>query len=221
MRGVVVVQGVENRDTPDVLRDRIRQEEDRLRENFKGQEILANPGLHSWREAYRQTGIKPSKFRPSIESMIRRVLQGNQIPSINTLVDIGNLFSLKYLVPVGGHAIDVVHNEMTLRLATGEESFFAFGSDNEEHPEPNEIIFTDGNHVMTRRWTWRQAKHSLTMMSTTAIEFNVDALPPVVYSDVEKICSEIAKLVPEFCGGTAYYEILTRETPNLIVGRKA
>jgi hypothetical protein len=31
---------------------------------------------------------------------------------------------------------------------------------------------------MTRRWSWRQGVHTLTLPESTSIEFNVDGLPP-------------------------------------------
>lgn len=101
------------------------------------------------------------------------------MPSINALVDIGNILSLRYLLPIGAHAIDVVSHDITLCIATGEEEFVPFGSEQVEHPVPGEIIFAEGNTVLTRRWSWRQAIHTMTLPTTTAIEFNVDGLPPV------------------------------------------
>ncbi len=57
-------------------------------------------------------GIKPSEFRSSIEAMARRVLRGNELPAINALVDIGNLISLRYIIPAGGHALDHVTQDI-------------------------------------------------------------------------------------------------------------
>ena len=64
---------------------------------------------------------------------------------------------------------------------------------------------------MTRRWTWRQANHSLLTVSTKAVEFNVDALPPTTYAQVEEISKELMQAIPQICGGTAQYKILTSE----------
>jgi DNA/RNA-binding domain of Phe-tRNA-synthetase-like protein len=215
VRGVVIATGVRNGISPDELVVSLRKEEQVLRQKISLEEIALHPRLESWREAYRQTGVKPNKYRPSIDAMVRRVLQGNEIPSINTLVDIGNLFSLRYILPVGGHAIDVLHNEMALRLAAGSEVFYPFGSDSAEHPDPGEIIFTDGELVMTRRWTWRQANHTLTLQTTTAIEINIDALPPFPIDKVGQICADIAETLKTFCGGEAYFEILSRQNSSI------
>ncbi|MDD9417934.1 phenylalanine--tRNA ligase beta subunit-related protein, partial [Staphylococcus aureus] len=84
------------------------------------------------------------------EALARRALRGEALPAINALVDIGNLISLHHLVPVGGHAIDGVTGDIALRPATGQESFVPFGSDQVECPLPGEVIFAEGDTVLTR-----------------------------------------------------------------------
>jgi DNA/RNA-binding domain of Phe-tRNA-synthetase-like protein len=146
--------------------------------------------------------------------MVRRALREQELPSINALVDIGNVLSLRHLVPVGGHGIDVLEHDMTLRPATGNETFVAFGSDQIEHPSPGEIVFTEGDTVLTRRWCWRQANHTLTLPETTTIEINIDGLPPVPRSEVETICVEAEALIARFCGGAIRHDIISREQPR-------
>ena len=138
-----------------------------------------------------------------------------KLPSINALVDIGNVFSLRHIVPTGSHAIDVVKEDICLRPATGDEAFIPFGSEQAEHPEPGEIVFVEGATVLTRRWSWRQANHTLTLPTTTAIEFNVDGLPPVIKGEIESIGGELAELVERFCGGRTRGELLTSESPKI------
>ena len=64
-------------------------------------------------------------------------------------------------------------------------------------------------------WTWRQGNHTLTVPETTAIEFNVDGLPPVAREEVEAACAEVAGLITRFCGGTTRVDYLTAETPRI------
>ncbi len=215
VRGVVLAQNVCNGASPEDLISILRSTENDLRNTLSLDTLIKNPPIASWRDAYRSFGSKPSKFRPSVEAMARRILKGDSLPSINALVDIGNVISLRYLVPAGGHAIDEVKGDLTLRPAAGDETFNPFGSDTTEHPDPGEIIFTEGNIVLTRRWTWRQAMHTLTLPETTAIEFNVDGLPPVTQKHVRTACEELVKLVGQFCGGDIQTTILTHTNSSL------
>lgn len=215
VRGVVVARGVRNHPSPKVLVQRLREAEESVRDELKIEQLAETPRIKSWREAYRSFGAKPSEFRSSIEALVRRVLRGDPLPSINALVDIGNVVSLRHLVPAGGHAIDVLTGDIALRPATGREEFIPFGSDKMEHPVPGEVIFAEGDTVLTRRWTWRQANHTLTQLETRAIEFNVDGLPPVSPVEVERACVEIIELVGRFCGGETRWELLSESHPSL------
>ena len=214
-RGIVLVFDTKNGDSPSDLVRLLRDAEASVREKMVLDKLTEHPRIASWRDAYRAFGAKPAKFRPSMEAMARRVLKNQALPSINALVDIGNIVSLNHLVPVGGHAIDVLTQDLSLRPAKGDEMFVPFGSDQVESPEPGEIIFAEGDTVITRRWTWRQAHHTLTLPTTTDIEFNVDGLPPVSIPEIEAAIGDIIELVGKFCGGRTRHEILTAEHPSL------
>ncbi len=215
VRGVVLAFEVTNAESPQNLVGMLRAAEASVRDRLNLEELTSHPKIASWREAFRKAGIKPSEFRASIEAMTRRVLRHQELPSINTLVDIGNILSLRHLLPTGAHAIDVVSHDLVLCRASGDEEFVPFGSKQVEHPVPGEIIFKEGNTVLTRRWSWRQATHTLTLLTTTAIEFNVDALPPVTKSEVEGVCQELMELVQQFCGGKLHFEILSSLNPKI------
>jgi DNA/RNA-binding domain of Phe-tRNA-synthetase-like protein len=216
VRGVVVAHDVVNRAAPDELIRTLRDAEASVRGRLRIEQLAEHPRVKSWRDAYRAFGAKPSEFRASVEALVRRVLRNEPLPSINALVDIGNLVSLRHLVPAGGHAIDVLTGDIALRLATGSEVFVPFGSDQTEHPLPGEVVFVEGDTVLTRRWTWRQANHTLTRLETRAIVFNVDGLPPVSPAEVEEACRGITEMVGRFCGGRMRQGLLCEETPRIM-----
>ena len=219
MRGVVVARDVINRASPPELIQLLRMAESQLREQMNTETLITHPRIVSWREAFRSLGIKPSEYRPSLEAMARRVINGNELPSINALVDIGNIISLRRLIPVGGHSLNHVRREISLRAASGEEKFIPFGSDQMEHPDKGEFIFTEGDDVLTRRWVWRQSNHTLTELSTTFIEFNLDGLPPVKENDIKETGVELADLVKQFCGGEFSQQVLSRENPKISIDK--
>jgi len=221
VRGVVLAHGVANGESPPELLGMLRAAEASVRDRLDLEGLAGQPRIASWREAFRALGVKPSEFRSSIEALVRRVLRDRELPSINALVDIGTIVSLRHLVPTGGHAIDVVTRDLALRAATGDEEFVPMGSDQVEHPAPGEIVFVEGRTVLTRRWSWRQGNHTLTLPTTTAVEFNVDGLPPVTRLEVEEVCREVEELVTRFCGGHVRHELITREHPRIGIGPAA
>jgi DNA/RNA-binding domain of Phe-tRNA-synthetase-like protein len=218
-RGVVLAFDVHNRASPAELIQLLRDAEASVQTKTSLETITEHPRIKAWREAYKAFGAKPSEFRSSVEAMARRALRGDQLPSISALVDIGNIVSLQNLVPVGGHSMDDLSTNISLCLANGSEDFVAFGSTELEHPGVGEVIFAEGNTVLTRRWTWRQANHTLTLPETRSIEINIDRLPPVEMEEVHAMASQVMGLVEEFCGGNLRYEVLTEKHNQMSLAR--
>lgn len=209
-RGVVLAFDVRNGPSSHELINLLREAESVARERAKLETIAEHTRIKPWREAFKAFGAKPSEFRSSVEAMARRVLRGDQLPSINSLVDIGNIISLQHFVPVGGHSMDALKNDIELKFASGKESFIPFGSLEIEHPVAGEVIFTESDTVLTRRWTWRQANHTLTLPESRNVEINIDRLPPVEMDEIHAIASQVIALIEQFCGGKMRYEILSQ-----------
>jgi DNA/RNA-binding domain of Phe-tRNA-synthetase-like protein len=217
-RGVVLAFEVHNGPSPERLIQLLRKAEESVRRQTTIESIAEHPRIKPWREAYKAFGAKPSEYRSSVEAMARRALRNDPLPSINALVDIGNIISLQHLLPVGGHSIDELTQDISLRFATGKEDFIPFGSTEKEQPLPGEVIFVEGTTVLTRRWTWRQANHTLTLPETHSIEINIDRLPPIELEQLHAIAGQVMGLVGEFCGGRLRYEILSANNPQMKLG---
>ena len=72
-------------------------------------------GLQPARELYSAFGVDPTRTRPSSEALLRRALQGKPMPSVCNAVDVGNLCSLRFLLPIGLYDADRVSGEVRLR----------------------------------------------------------------------------------------------------------
>ncbi len=217
-RGVVLAFGVHNDRSPAELVRMLREAEEKVRRDTSLESIAEHPRIKPWREAYKAFGAKPSEYRSSVEAMARRALHGDQLPEINALVDIGNVLSLRHLLPVGGHSMDELSHDISLRFAVGDENFTPFGGTEIEHPQPGEVIFAEGDTVLTRRWTWRQGNYTLTVPETRTIEINIDRLPPIELEEIHSIAIQLMALVEQFCGGQTRYEILDRNNPQMSLG---
>jgi len=79
--------------------------------------------LNVTRSLYRKIGLDPTKNRPSSEALLRRVLKGNALYQINSIVDICNLCSLKLLLSLGLYDVDKIEGSIKLRLGKEGEGY--------------------------------------------------------------------------------------------------
>ena len=90
------------------------------------------PTLAAWRRAFRAFGVDPTAYRSAAEALLRRLTKQGSIPSINVLVDIGNLVAIRYGLPVAMFDQRTVTGGTTVRFAAGTESFTDLGSGERE-----------------------------------------------------------------------------------------
>jgi DNA/RNA-binding domain of Phe-tRNA-synthetase-like protein len=75
------------------------------------------------RTMYKRVGIDPTKTRPSSEALLRRVRKGDELPVINSLVDIINWCSLETQLPYGLYDLDRIEGPVVLRLGRAGEEY--------------------------------------------------------------------------------------------------
>ena len=81
------------------------------------------------RTMYKQVGIDPTKTRPSSEALLRRVRKGDELPRINSLVDVINWCSLETQLPFGLYDMDRIQGDVTLRLGSDGEEYAGIRKD--------------------------------------------------------------------------------------------
>lgn len=199
-RGVVVFRNLDNRRPDAELTAQLRAGEHSVRQRITGNPADF-PQIAAWRDAYRRFGAKPSEHRSAIEALSRRVLKPDSLPDINPLVDIGNLLSLRYLLPAGVHPIGLQSRAIELRKARDDDRFLIEQGVEPESIASGEIVLAAGSRVLTRRWTWRQAADTRTLADTDCVFFDIDGLPPTSAADVQAAMADLVELVARFCGG--------------------
>lgn len=157
------------------------------------------PSLAAWRRAFRAFGVDPTGYRSAAEALLRRLTKQGSIPSINALVDIGNLVSIRYALPVAIFDRRVMTGPVTVRFATGDETFTDIGSGDRESPEPGEVIFVDqSGHVCARRWCWRQSAESASGPETTEILVTVEGQHESAAADVASARRDLEELIARY-----------------------
>jgi DNA/RNA-binding domain of Phe-tRNA-synthetase-like protein len=75
------------------------------------------------RTMYKRVGLDPTKTRPSSEALLRRVRRGDQLPRINSMVDVCNWCSLEFQLPYGLYDAAHITGDVELRLGRDGESY--------------------------------------------------------------------------------------------------
>jgi len=183
-----------------------------IRNNFPYEKPQDHPHIKVWREAFSRLGISASKYYSSIESLLRRVLKGGPFPRINPVVDLYNAVSLKYLVPMGGHAIDPLEGNISLCFARGDEPFLPMDTETLEHAEKDEVIYRDDREVLTRRWVWRQCNKDKVTSETKKIFIPIDIMGGLPYSIVNDIMRDMEDgLIKGRNGRVLHRDVLTKD----------
>jgi DNA/RNA-binding domain of Phe-tRNA-synthetase-like protein len=121
--GVAVLDGVAVRDDDAALAAEIEAFGAEMRRRHGSGPSGDVPGAADARALYKALGLDPTKVRPSSESLTRRVLKGEALYRVNTLVDALNLSSLRYQLPFGLYDLDAVQPPVVLRRGGPGESY--------------------------------------------------------------------------------------------------
>jgi DNA/RNA-binding domain of Phe-tRNA-synthetase-like protein len=70
-----------------------------LRARWTPAELGEDPAVAAMRRLFKAAGTDPSRYRPSSEALLRRLLKAEELPSIHPLVDLNNQLSVELRVP--------------------------------------------------------------------------------------------------------------------------
>ena len=72
---------------------------ERARQRFGTRVPSDHPVIAAVRALFRAAGCDPTRYRPSSEALLRRLLKGQELPAIHPFVDLNNALSVDLLVP--------------------------------------------------------------------------------------------------------------------------
>jgi DNA/RNA-binding domain of Phe-tRNA-synthetase-like protein len=209
--GIVVAREIDNQGEHSEITDLLKQQEAKVVEAFLATTLAEHPRIVGWREAYKKFGAKPQKYYSSVESLVRRVLSGQSVPSINKLVNLYNAISLKYIIPAGGEDLDKIRGNVELTIAgEAEAAILLLGEREERSPKRGEVFYKDDLGGICRRWNWREAERTKLTESTSNALLIVEALNSSDRNIVEGAVNDLAELIKVYCGGNVTSKIVDK-----------
>ncbi|MEK7479215.1 MAG: B3/4 domain-containing protein [Patescibacteria group bacterium] len=218
--GVVIAKGIVTNPLPEELKTEFREAEEKLKQEFAELEAPSHhPNIKSWREAYKAFGADPGRYNPSNEALARQVLKNRDFLGIHPLVDIYNYVSIKYVLPVGGEDMDTLEGGLVLDFADGEEEFVRLGGDENDPPEPGEVVYKDERGVVCRRWNWREGDRTKITKDTENAIIVIDTLSPTSEAELQKATDELAGLMREYCGARVETFFVSISNPEFEISK--
>lgn len=152
-------------------------------DNFSDSEVV-----QTYRKAYQKFKTKKG-VRSSIEALLKRVSNGQMIPSIDPLVDIYNAASLRFGLPVGAEDIDRFVGDLRLTITDGDDEFFLIGDDKNSPTLPNELCYKDEAGAVCRCLNWRDGERTMIQPHTTNAFVVIEAINP---ADADRLQEALA-----------------------------
>ena len=97
------------------------------RREFTVESLAEAPAIRAVRAMFREWEMDPSKYRPSSEALLRRVVQGKGLYRVSNVVDAGNLGSVETGWPYGCYDRAKIHAPITLRHGAAGETYEGIG----------------------------------------------------------------------------------------------
>jgi DNA/RNA-binding domain of Phe-tRNA-synthetase-like protein len=200
---------------PAALDQLIAEREAAARAKWAGMELSQIPGIAAWRAAYKGFGIKQTRYRSSVERLLKNVLAGRSLARVNAFVDLYNAVSLAHVLPLGADDLDRVTPPLCFRTARAGDSFVDMADAEDggepEAPKPGEVVYADAAHILCRRWNWRQDARSIIRPETHRAVVTVQANGAGV---VEAGASDLVDMIVEYCGGQCRVTTLDQASPT-------
>ena len=147
--------------------------------------LTLHPDVRRWRETYSKMGVKPSKYRGSLEALLRRIFKGD-IWSVSDVVDCYDCVSALNLLPMGAHDMTKLRGDMVLRYAREGEKFYPLGAgDSVVDCAPPQIVYADGEKVCCWLWNYRDTRDACVDENTREALFLVDCSFETEWRSVE------------------------------------
>lgn len=200
--GVLIGKGVTVQRKTDEL-EKLKQEKvAELRQKYDSDNLISNPSIAAWRRTYRSFGVKPKRYRPTAEALLRRLIKGEEIPIINTVVDSYLVVETEYLLPIGGYDLDRISGDIKLRVSPGGEAFQPLGSTQGETTNEGEIIYSDNTRVLTRKWNFRDCDATKITLNTKTIGlFTEAAEEDTDTKTISESLEDLQRYIQKFCAG--------------------
>ncbi|MEM3620875.1 MAG: phenylalanine--tRNA ligase beta subunit-related protein [Nitrososphaerota archaeon] len=173
---------------------------ERVRSRYTLESLKDDPVVKLYRNFFWRIGIDPTKIRPASEALIRRILSGEELPTINTLVDSYNLASAESGIALAAFDADKIEDSMLMRFAEQGESFHGIGMKEPRILKGGELVISDSKRLIAI-YPYRDADYSKVTLQTRNIYLMTCGIPGLSPPKLREAEELAVKYIIRFCGG--------------------
>src|SRR3954447_15932512 len=126
---ILEMSGIRVTESSDELKSLLNNLADQFAHQYKDAPLGEIETVRKIRGIFHRSGLDPTRYRPSSESLLRRAVKGKGLYFINSVVDLINYFSLKTLWPMGLYDADKLKPPISWRIGQDGETYEGIGRD--------------------------------------------------------------------------------------------
>jgi DNA/RNA-binding domain of Phe-tRNA-synthetase-like protein len=203
--GIILYHHIVVDDSPQMLKGRLQLFQESIYFDLQETAIADIPELAEWRKIFKTIGTDPSRYRPSSESLYRRIQKKSFISTIHSAADVNNFFSLYYKIPIGIYDLDKLEEPVTIDIGTEQDEYMAINGRTVNFAQ--KLVSKDmhgpfGSPIVDSKRT------AVTKETKNAIQI-VYLLPSMQREQCEKILESMKNMFFQIHGGEAAFQLLT------------
>jgi DNA/RNA-binding domain of Phe-tRNA-synthetase-like protein len=195
--GMVTINGVTVRESDERLWKQVEMLGQHLSREFSLDHLSENEQIAAVRSLQKLFGFDPTRYRPSSESLLRRVVKGQGLYQINTAVDVNNLCSLEFLLPMCSYDLRNVKGQVRVRVGESGEEYPGIGR--QVFQAANKVIISDDSGIMGS--TVSDSERTKVTTATTDILLAIYAPATIDPRVIERHATLAGHRMVEFNGG--------------------
>ena len=179
---------------------------ERKRREFTLESLADAEPTRAVRAMFRAWGVDPSKYRPSSEALLRRVVQGKGLYRVSNLVDIGNLGSIETGWPYGCYDRSRIAPPIVFRHGAPGEAYEGIGKriwHLEGRPVLADLEGPFGSPIS-------DSTRSMIAESARDILVVIYAPSPASDASLETAMAQLAQRLAQFAGASATRAVICR-----------
>jgi len=143
--GLILADNVQVKKDDQQFGEELKELEQYLKDKFTNQHPSEDEVISHVRRMYRRIGWEPTKYRPSSEALVRRIIKGKGLYRINNIVDYGNIVSAKFHLPMGLYDVHNIKGEAIFDVGKAGESYRGISKD--EIQAEGKLILRDDDGI--------------------------------------------------------------------------